>query len=107
MMVRWTIPRLKFNQVMGMAWNGLIPLSIAILLIVSVMVAKGWTALWQMALMNVVVAAVFVLIAPNIARTTENKKLRIAGSRFSPLVGEEVVTGVANPMARADRPVGA
>lgn len=107
MMVRWTIPRLKFNQVMGMAWNGLIPLSIAMLLIVSVMVAKGWTAIWQMALMNIAVAAVFVMIAPNIAKTTENKRLRIAGSRFSPLLGEEVVTGVTNPMARADRPVGA
>lgn len=105
MMVRWTIPRLKFNQVMGMAWNGLIPLSIAILLIVSVMVAKGWTAIWQMALMNLIVGAIFVMIAPNIAKTTENKKLRIAGSRFSPLLGEEVVTGVSNPLAREDRPV--
>lgn len=105
MLIRWTIPRLKFNQVMGMAWNGLIPLSIAAVLLVSFMVARGWTAFWQMLLMNVGIAVVFMIYAPLSTRSTKNKRLRIAGSRFYPMLGEAVVTAPTDPIAREDRPL--
>jgi NADH-quinone oxidoreductase subunit H len=29
MLIRWTIPRFRFDQLMGLAWKVLIPLSIA------------------------------------------------------------------------------
>jgi NADH-quinone oxidoreductase subunit H len=104
MMVRWTIPRLKFNQVMGMAWNGIIPLSIGLVVIAAVMIHNGYTGWKWMLAMNIAVAAVFLVLAPASVRSTENKRLRIAGSRFYPLVGEAAVTGPTHAMAKADHP---
>lgn len=103
MLVRWTIPRLKFNQVMGMAWNGVIPLSIALVVTLSIMIALGWTQLWQMAAMNLGIGIIFLALAPASTGTTENKKLRMAGSRFYPMAGERVLTA-APAEARIDHP---
>ena len=47
MMVRWTLPRFRFDQLMKLAWEGLIPLSLVLLLMTSVFVYLGWTEwLW-------------------------------------------------------------
>ncbi len=104
MMVRWTVPRLKFNQVMGMAWNGIIPLSIGIVVITAIMIYFGYTDWKWMLLMNGGVAAIFLALGPASMKSTENKRLRIAGSRFYPLVGEKPATGPSHAMAKADHP---
>jgi len=45
MLVRWTIPRFRFDQLMGLAWKILIPL--ALINLVMVMVVKEWNlCLW-------------------------------------------------------------
>jgi NADH-quinone oxidoreductase subunit H len=41
MLIRWTIPRFRFDQLMGLAWQTLIPLSIANLLVVMVVRQYG------------------------------------------------------------------
>jgi NADH-quinone oxidoreductase subunit H len=105
MLVRWTIPRLKFNQVMGMAWNGVIPLSIGLVVVSSVMIHFGYTGWTWMLPMNIAVGAIFLAFAPASTRSTQNKRLRIAGSRFYPLVGERVVSEPTHSMAVEDRPV--
>ncbi len=104
MFVRWTIPRLKFNQVMGMAWNGVIPLSIGLVVIAAAMIHFGYTGLKWMLPMNLAVGAIFLFLAPASTQSTENKRLRIAGSRFFPLAGEPVIAHPANPQARQDHP---
>src|SRR5665213_2280099 len=38
MWVRWSLPRFRFDQVMGLAWRGLIPISLALLLTTAVYV---------------------------------------------------------------------
>lgn len=105
MFVRWTIPRLKFDQVMSFAWNAVIPLSIGLIVIVSVMRYLGWTSTWQMLAMNAALATVFLMLAPLTTRQTTNKRVRIAGSRFYPLVGEAVQTRPSDEVALEDRPI--
>jgi NADH-quinone oxidoreductase subunit H len=104
MMVRWTIPRLKFNQVMGMAWNGVIPLSIGLVVVAAIMIHTGYTGLKWMLPMNIVIGAIFLVFAPSSEQATQNKRLRIAGSRFFPLAGEPAIARPTNPAALHDNP---
>src|SRR5207237_4919966 len=56
MLIRWTIPRFRFDQLMGLAWKVLIPLALANL--VCVMIVKEFKLpIWLLTLAS---AAVFV-----------------------------------------------
>jgi NADH-quinone oxidoreductase subunit H len=46
MMIRWTIPRFRFDQLMALAWKVLIPLSIANIFIVMCALQFGWNRWW-------------------------------------------------------------
>lgn len=93
MLVRWTIPRVRWDQVMKLAWNSLIPLSIALIVLTAVMVFMEWTAWWQMLAMNAIVLAVVVAIQPLLPSSIDrNRRVQMAGSRFCPLPGESVKT---------------
>jgi NADH-quinone oxidoreductase subunit H len=86
MWVRWTLPRLRFDQLMKLAWNGMIPLMIVMLVIVGVMTAMGLNQWWMFAIANVVVAISAAAISPMLpSGPPVNRKVPLAGSRFSPL----------------------
>lgn len=104
MVIRWTLPRIRFDQVIKLCWQSLIPLSIALVVATSVMVFMGWTSTWQMFLMNVAVAAGALLISPLLPAIDMNRRIPLAGSRFSPLPGEVVLTEPRTPLARHDEP---
>lgn len=93
MLVRWTLPRVRYDQVLKLCWSALIPIALAIVVATSVMVYMGWTATWQMLLMNAILTVVIVAVAPLMPKQEVNKRLPLAGSRFSPLPGERVLTG--------------
>jgi len=93
MWVRWTLPRVRWDQVMKLAWNGLIPLGITLLIATSVMVFMEWTSLPAMLLMNLVLVGVIVAVQNLTPRADMNRKVPMAGSRFNPLPGELVRTG--------------
>ncbi|WP_437206197.1 NADH-quinone oxidoreductase subunit NuoH [Planctomicrobium sp. SH664] len=46
MLLRWTIPRFRFDQLMGLAWKVLIPLSMVNILAVMVVKQFGWNEWW-------------------------------------------------------------
>lgn len=99
MVIRWTIPRIRYDQVLKLAWGGLIPISIALLITTAGMVYMGWTAPWQLFLMNLGVVAGTLLVMPLMPQTNVNQRVPLAGSRFSPLEGEAVEASPTNPVA--------
>jgi NADH-quinone oxidoreductase subunit H len=105
MLVRWTIPRLKYDQVMQVGWQGIIPISLLVVVLTSVMVHFERTGLIEMLAANAGLLVLILIALPMLPRATTNKRVRLAGSRFYPLVGERVVTGPTDPLAREDRPV--
>ena len=81
MMVRWTLPRFRFDQLMRLAWEGMIPTTLLLVLIVSVFVFYGWTSyLW----IGSIVAIIIMAIArPLLPTSATNKRIELLGSRFS------------------------
>ncbi|MFG0244895.1 MAG: NADH-quinone oxidoreductase subunit H [Phycisphaerales bacterium JB052] len=109
MVVRWTLPRMRYDQVMMLGWQAMIPAGMLILVVTSVMVYLGQTTLVPMLGANLVMLVV-LLIAQHVfaklyGRSTANRRIKLYGSRFSPMDGERVITGPTNQLAREDRPI--
>lgn len=92
MWVRWTLPRYRFDQLMKLAWRGMIPLMIAMLVVCGVMTAigvrRGAALEWYWyTVANLVVAVAAAIIGPMLpAGPPVNRKIPLEGSRYSPLV---------------------
>ena len=90
MWVRWTLPRLRFDQLMKLAWRGLIPLMIVMMVLVGVMTWLELTEWWMFALVNIAVAIAAAVISPLLpSGPPVNRRVPLAGSRFSPIVEQE------------------
>lgn len=85
MWVRWTIPRIRWDQVMKLAWNGLIPIGIAALIMTSVLHYLEWTSLLATLLANVLLAFCVIVLQRALPRAKMNRRVELAGSRFNPL----------------------
>ncbi|MFG0314847.1 MAG: NADH-quinone oxidoreductase subunit H [Phycisphaerales bacterium] len=109
MVVRWSLPRLRYDQVMMLGWQAMIPAGMLIIVVTSVMVYFGQTSLLPMLLATVGMLVVLLLaqhvFATIYGRSTSNRRIGMWGSRYSPLEGERIVTAPTNAMAREDRPV--
>lgn len=105
MVIRWTIPRLRFDQIMMMAWQQVIPLSLALVVMNSVMIYFGMTGYLPMFVGNVGLMVLLIGVQPMIPKPTSNNKLALFGSRFSPMPGEVVHTRSREAMALADHPL--
>lgn len=113
MVVRWTLPRMRYDQVMMMAWQAVIPLALAVVVITSVVVyldpgralelPRGNTLPLLGA--NLAVIAGLLALWPALPRYNPNRRIALFGSRFSPVPGERVLTRPTEAMAREDRPV--
>ncbi len=105
MFLRWTLPRLRYDQVMQMAWQSVIPIALGIVVMTSVMRVLQFDAWWQMLLANVGFFGLILLVQPLMPSSAMNNKVRLVGSRFHPPLGEDIVTAPTDPTALEDRPV--
>ena len=81
MLVRWTLPRFRFDQLMRLAWEGMIPTSLLLVLIVSVYMYFGWIPyLWTG---SVVAIGLMSIARPLLPTSNTNKRIELLGSRFS------------------------
>ncbi|MGI9014711.1 MAG: NADH-quinone oxidoreductase subunit NuoH [Phycisphaerales bacterium] len=101
MAIRWTLPRFRFDQLMRLAWEGMIPTGLAIVLATSFVVYFGWQeSMWAVSLGLIVV---IWLIHPWMPRAEHpNARIPMLGSRFSPLPGERTRTAPRDPLALAE-----
>lgn len=109
MLVRWTVPRLRYDQVMSTAWQGMIPLALVVLVVTSVAVffgiPQGLPHVGVMLGLNLVLAVVLFVVLGMLPTYNPNRKIPMLGSRFNPLPGERVEHAPIDAMAREDRPV--
>ncbi len=104
MALRWTLPRFRFDQLMRLSWEGLIPVSLMLLLAVSFLVYFGKTEYMWAA--SIGVAVLVYMIKPIMAADVEaNKRIRLIGSRFSPLSDADSTLANRPSVALDDRAI--
>ncbi len=105
MFVRWTIPRMRWDQVMKLCWNALIPLTLTAVVAISVAMWAGFDSLLAMLVINIAVGALGLALFPALPSSDVNRRIPLAGSRFSPLPGQRIATGARPGVATADSPL--
>lgn len=103
MLVRWTIPRLRYDQMMKVCWNALIPTMIVLVVSMAIVMFLGLVSLPVLLLMNVGVAIGGALLLPMLPKQDVNRRIPMAGSRFNPLPGEQVSAAPTDPVALDER----
>lgn len=103
MMVRWTLPRFRFDQLMRLSWEGMIPASLLLLLMTSFMLFMGWGAfMW---LGSVAALLIIWFGGPMLPKQPNpNRRIPLIGSRFNPLHERDVTTAPTEPLALSDAP---
>lgn len=101
MAIRWTLPRFRFDQLMRLSWEGMIPTATLVVLMTSVFVYLGWTGwIWLGSIGCLAVVYGVQGLMPR--RYNPNHRVQLIGSRFSPLTDEAIATGPTHPVALSD-----
>jgi NADH-quinone oxidoreductase subunit H len=104
MALRWTLPRFRFDQLMRLSWEGMIPVSLILLLVVSFFVYFGKTEyLWAGSLGAM--ALVYFLSPIMSSHVEANKRIRMIGSRFSPMTDDGATLAGRPGVALDDRAI--
>ncbi|MBL8849187.1 MAG: NADH-quinone oxidoreductase subunit NuoH [Planctomycetaceae bacterium] len=85
MLLRWTIPRFRFDQLMGLAWKVLIPLALANVVLVMCVLQFGWSHWWLTA-GSVLLFIAAGVIGVNASRSEIMGRHQVRATGFSPAV---------------------
>lgn len=102
MVVRWTLPRMRFDQIMMSAWQAVIPISLVVVVVTAVMVYLDQRTVLPMLGANLALAVVILAIQNFLPSPTPNRAIPMYGSRFRSMPGERVSTAPTDPIARQD-----
>jgi NADH-quinone oxidoreductase subunit H len=93
MWVRWSLPRFRFDQVMNLAWKGLIPISLGLMVFTTLgvyltggrtfMALREWDAILFLALNGVVLVLSLMVYSILPAGMDVNRKVVVPGSRYA------------------------
>jgi NADH-quinone oxidoreductase subunit H len=89
MAIRWTLPRFRFDQLMALAWRGMIPLSLGAFLISSTVVYLkvaynlNHPSLWLL-VGNVGFLIVTLVVLSKMPKGDHNRRVPVPGSRYNP-----------------------
>ena len=85
MWVRWTLPRLRFDQLMRLAWRGLVPVTLLVLLATSLLTYYGARAWYYHFAVDSLIFLTAAIIAPLVpVGAPVNRRVPLEGSRFNP-----------------------
>lgn len=76
MMVRWTLPRFRYDQLMSLAWKSLVPMGMLIVLLQILILYKGWPQ-WYATIGNVVVLLLGGLFSIGVSKPITGRQLSL------------------------------
>ncbi len=103
MLIRWTLPRFRFDQLMRLSWEGMIPSSLLLLLITSFFVFMGWSEyMWAGSAAALVIIWLVGPLLPK--QANPNHRVPMIGSRFSPLKERDAALASGDALAMSAAP---
>lgn len=93
MWVRWSVPRFRFDQMMMLAWRGLIPISLTLLMVTAIVIYVyrgnsydfvGGRIAFTLLVANII-AGILILIISSLLppAPATNRRVKVIGSRFT------------------------